>query len=219
MSYQGTKRYLAGAVLAAVLLSIPSVAPCAEVDSPGPQVSNYAKVSSALSRGARPSRKDIQVLAHEGVKTIIDLRHERSKKEAEFAKSLGMRYIHLPMGYSTPKISTIIAFLDIVLNPNYQPVFVHCRHGSDRTGTVVAIYRMFVQGWSLEQAYEEMREHHFKPWLVGLRNFVVAFGRDKELSELRDSLPLLSIRHSLRAATDRSSGDRMLAAQHQAPGS
>ena len=32
---------------------------------------------------------------------------------------------------------------------------VHCLHGSDRTGTVVAGYRIAAQGWSKEKAIDE----------------------------------------------------------------
>lgn len=36
-------------------------------------------------------------------------------------------------------------------------ILIHCKHGSDRTGLVVAMYRIIVQGWSREEAINEMK--------------------------------------------------------------
>jgi protein tyrosine/serine phosphatase len=54
-----------------------------------------------------------------------------------------------------------VAFLRIATDPKRTPVFVHCRHGSDRTGTMAAVYRIAVQGWTKEQAIAEMTQGGF----------------------------------------------------------
>lgn len=50
----------------------------------------------------------------------------------------------------------MVKFLRIATTPSLQPVLVHCNHGSDRTGTMVAIYRIVFEGWSKAQATDEM---------------------------------------------------------------
>ena len=50
----------------------------------------------------------------------------------------------------------IVRFLRIVTDKNRQPVFVHCLHGADRTGTMCAAYRVVVDGWTKQQAIDEM---------------------------------------------------------------
>ena len=55
----------------------------------------------------------------------------------------------------------MVKFLKTVTDENVQPVFVHCKHGADRTGTMVAIYRIVVEGWSKEDAIKEMRQGGF----------------------------------------------------------
>jgi hypothetical protein len=55
----------------------------------------------------------------------------------------------------------VVRFLRIVINPGRTPVLVHCQHGADRTGTMCAIYRVAVQGWTKEEAIREMAEGGF----------------------------------------------------------
>jgi tyrosine-protein phosphatase SIW14 len=50
----------------------------------------------------------------------------------------------------------VIRFLRIATDPTKQPVFLHCQHGSDRTGTMIAVYRMTVDGWTVNEAIDEM---------------------------------------------------------------
>src|SRR4030095_12028153 len=197
MSYPGLKGNLITSTLAAVLLMSPPAALCADGASV-PLVQNYQQVTAGLCRGAMPSPAAINVLAKEGVKTIIDLRKHDAigiKAEGDYARSLGLNYFHIPMGHCAPKSKDVIAFLDIVLNPKFQPVFVHCRQGADRTGTLVAIYRILLQDWSFGDAYREMREHRFKPWLLGMRRFLSTIAMKKDVFGINRRSVLLSIRN------------------------
>ncbi len=63
---------------------------------------------------------------------------------------------HIRMTTLDPDMDDVIRFLNIVTDSNNTPVFVHCQHGADRTGTICAIYRIIIQGWSREDAVEEM---------------------------------------------------------------
>jgi protein-tyrosine phosphatase len=47
--------------------------------------------------------------------------------------------------------------LKVIVTPDYQPVFVHCQAGKDRTGLVVAVYRILVDGWDVEEAIAERK--------------------------------------------------------------
>lgn len=137
-------------------------------------IPNFDMVTDRLWRGSAPSAVAMSELKKSGIKTIIDLRlgKREARREQTEAKELGITYVHLPMGYSQPDETKLNEFLAIVQNPVYQPVYVHCRQGADRTGTLVAAYRILIEKWTLVHAYQEMRKHHFKPWLFPLRNKV-----------------------------------------------
>ncbi len=224
MSYPGLKGNLITSILAAVLIVTPPAALCADNGACHP-VENYQKVSAALSRGALPSPQAIEILAKQGIKTIVDLRkHDAAgiSAEKEKATSLGLNYFHIPMGHCAPKSKAIIAFLDIVLNPKFQPVFVHCRQGADRTGALVAIYRMLLQDWSFGDAYREMREHGFKPWLLGMRRFLATVALKKDAFGVDRTSVMLSIkshRHVSAVQPDQPVNRELFAARPDAPGS
>ena len=46
-------------------------------------------------------------------------------------------------------------------DPKTRPVYVHCKAGQNRTGFVIATYRMVYQGWTPEEAVREMRTYGF----------------------------------------------------------
>jgi protein tyrosine phosphatase (PTP) superfamily phosphohydrolase (DUF442 family) len=150
-----------------------------------PSISNFDIVSEGLWRGAAPSNQAMQKLAESGVKTIVDLRLAGlgAEEEASRAKRLGIKYIHIPLGFMGPSLSKVAQFLNIVNDPANQPVFVHCRYGADRTGALVGVFRVIHDHWSFNQAYSEMRSHHFKPWLASLKRVVARVGGNAEVQK------------------------------------
>jgi protein-tyrosine phosphatase len=135
-------------------------------------IPNFAAVTDGIYRGAAPSEDGLELLKKAGVKTIVDLRHYRHDwlREKSNANRLGLTYIHLPMGYARkPMIAELREFIGIVSDPVYQPVYIHCRQGADRTGALIAAYRIIKQNWPVSVTYKEMREHHFKVWQVPLK--------------------------------------------------
>lgn len=121
---------------------------------------DFAEITPTLYRGAQASHEGFRHLAALGVKIVIDLRGNR-KSERKFVNSLGMSYI--PMGWecSFPKDKTFADFLTLILDNPGTKIFVHCRVGDDRTGMMIAAYRMAEQGWSAEKAEKEMERFGF----------------------------------------------------------
>lgn len=120
---------------------------------------NLYKVSEALYRGAQPEEECFPYLQQMGIRTVVDLRTFHSdEKEME---GTNLNYVSIPMAPWNPKVEHVRKFLSVVTDPAQQPVYLHCKHGADRTGTLVAAYRMIVQGWSKERAIAEMTEGPF----------------------------------------------------------
>lgn len=120
----------------------------------GESLPNLYRVSDELFRGAQPKEQGFDTLRRLGVRTVVNVRpgHE----EAVHCLRSGLRYIEIPMRAWRFEEQDVVRFLEIVSSAGHEPVFVHCRRGADRTGMLVAVYRVVVEGWSRESALEEM---------------------------------------------------------------
>ncbi len=94
-----------------------------------------------------------------GIKTVVNLRAFHSDQDE--IGNTGLSYERMYMKAWHPEREDVVRFLRIVTTPNRTPVLVHCLHGADRTGTMCAVYRVAVQGWTKEEAIREMTEGGF----------------------------------------------------------
>lgn len=115
---------------------------------------NLHKVSDGLYRGAQPKKEGFDGLKKLGIKTIVNFRG--SDKDYEHIRGKGFNYYYIPVNTLSPDRRKFERFLEIVSDPANGLVFVHCKHGADRTGAAVALYRIKVQGWEVEKAIDEM---------------------------------------------------------------
>lgn len=127
------------------------------------QIKNFGCINENFYRGAQPKDKDYADLAAMGVKTVIDLQRDGSSAEQALVEAQGMKFFRIPMSdKNQPSGDQAELFLKIVNNPENQPVFVHCAGGRHRTGAMSAIYRITHDGWSADQAFEEMKHYDFE---------------------------------------------------------
>jgi protein tyrosine/serine phosphatase len=124
-----------------------------------PGVPNFHKVSDNLYRGAQPSNEGMKQLEKLGIKTVVNLRAAHSDRDE--LENTGLSYEHIRMTMWNTQDEVIVRFLKIVTDSNSTPVFVHCQFGSDRTGTMCAIYRIAIEGWDKSEAIEEMTNGGF----------------------------------------------------------
>lgn len=124
-------------------------------------VTNFAKVSPALWRGAQPTVEGFRNLEKAGVRTVVNFRHDHD--DAKLLAGTNLRYIWLPTRPMNPKEEDLVPFFRVIQDPENWPVFVHCWKGNDRSGLNVAAYRIVVDGWSADDAILEMYEFGFTP--------------------------------------------------------
>jgi tyrosine-protein phosphatase SIW14 len=134
---------------------------------------NLHKVSDDLYRGAQPDAEGMRALDAMGVKTVVNLRSFHS--DEELLEGTGLTCEQITMKAYYPEYHEAVRFLRIVTDPEARPVFVHCRHGADRTGAMCALYRIVVQAWPADDAVQEMVEGGFgfhRVWRRTLEGFV-----------------------------------------------
>ena len=146
--------------------------------------SNLYKVSDRLYRGAQPDAEGFKELKKLGIKTVLNLRLSHSDRKLIEGTDLG--YVHIKMEAWDAEYDEVKQALQIITDKSKQPVFVHCKHGSNRTGVVIAAWRLVEDGWTKEQAIEEMTKGPFgfhKVWR-GLPKFIRNLDVEKLQKEL-----------------------------------
>jgi tyrosine-protein phosphatase SIW14 len=116
-------------------------------------LSNIYQVDSGLYRSEQPERESLQQLAKVGIQEILNLRGYHSDKEA--AENLPFVLHSVEMDAATVTPEQLITALRVIKQKKGS-LLVHCWHGSDRTGTVIAAYRIIFQNWPKKQAIDEM---------------------------------------------------------------
>jgi len=143
-----------------------------------PGIGNFDQVDAHVYRGAQPTTAGLQYLAKLGVKTIVDLREagSRSKAEERVVTAAGMTYVNVPMsGLAPPTEAEIGRILTVLEDTTTGPVFVHCKRGADRTGAVIAAYRIESAKWDNARALDEAKAHKMSFFQLPRQNYIRNF--------------------------------------------
>ena len=166
--------------LALVLLALPAFAAATDISG----IDRFHQVGPTLYRGAQPSDAAFPQLAKLGVTTVLDLRRpdeHSTTGEARQVEAAGMHYVNVPMtGWTAPTVDQI-AQVRAVMDTG-GVVFVHCKQGRDRTGTVTAIYRMEREGWTNDKALAEARDMGLRWYFSGLNKTIRGYKVDPALA-------------------------------------
>jgi tyrosine-protein phosphatase SIW14 len=143
-------------------------------------VPNFHQVNERIFRGGQPTDEGWESLRELGVKVVISLR--RGHKEGEYSadaeakavRAAGMHFVNVPMkGIVAPADSDIAAVMAILNGA--EPVFVHCKKGKDRTGAVIACYRISHDHWTNAKAMEEAVALGLHRREVGMKRYISQF--------------------------------------------
>jgi tyrosine-protein phosphatase SIW14 len=161
-------------LISLLLLGLPALAAGPSV----PGIDNFYEVDQHVYRGAQPTPEGFGYLSQLGVKVVLDLREHdgRSASEERLVTAAGMRYVNVPMSGLTPptqaETDKILALLE---DPAAGPVFVHCKRGADRTGAVIAAYRIDHEKWDNTNALKEARADGMRWMQFDRQKFIRTF--------------------------------------------
>ena len=108
------------------------------------------------------------------MRTVVVLRTSIPQHERSAAAQVGLELVHVPMdGAKLPSFEEVDRALAVVLDASKRPVLVHCAHGEERTGAVIAAYRVVAEGW--EPAAAEAEAIRLGFGFDGLGDFLVRY--------------------------------------------
>jgi protein tyrosine phosphatase (PTP) superfamily phosphohydrolase (DUF442 family) len=170
------KRLITSSRLCTIVLLAAGLPLAATAGSSVPGVGNFEKVNDFVYRGAQPTDEGFQSLARLGVHTVIDLQESGSARaigEEKAVKAAGMQYINVPMeGMQTPANESVTKVLAVLESGNNGPVFVHCHRGADRTGGIIACYRIEHDHWGSQKALSEARSMGMSWYQTAIQHYV-----------------------------------------------
>ena len=135
---------------------------------------NVGQVSPQIYRGAAPSLEGYKTLKDLGIKTILNLERDR---EQEVIELLGMKEKYSPIDFfKDVDEHKIQETMNVLFDESLYPIYVHCAQGRDRTGMVVACYRI-KSGWSNKDAEDEMWSFGFHFVWTHFLEFVQRYGK------------------------------------------
>jgi protein tyrosine/serine phosphatase len=165
-------------------------------------VSSFHEVREGLYRGGHPDRCALEYLKDLGVTTILSLQKPQgslvegdtaaqTERERRDAAELGLAYVSAPMTSWASKTTYDALWNEVAPWLEHasgrRGLFVHCLHGRDRTGLVMGLERVLMEGWTPHRAYQEMVALGHSRLLVKLDCFFRFKTRSARLSGLRFS--------------------------------
>lgn len=132
---------------------------------------NLYRVSDSVYRSEQPTARDFRELERAGIKSILNLRYLH--KDSDVISKTSLKFYHVPMVALYMEQNRFIEALRIIKN-SPKPILIHCQHGSDRTGAVIALYRIIFQKWSKEAAINELKYGGYGHHLIffNIPNFI-----------------------------------------------
>lgn len=136
----------------------PSIRP-AEWAQPVEAQYGLYQMSPTLYRSTLPDHGALPLLEKLQITTVINFLPE---SDTSWLSTPGINLVQLPYKTSHVDDSEVLSALRAIQTGQSKgPVLIHCKRGSDRTGLMAAMYRVVVQGWSKEDALNEMTQGGF----------------------------------------------------------
>jgi protein tyrosine/serine phosphatase len=153
-------------------------------------VPNLHRITPTLYRSEQPTALGMKNLEQLGIRTVINLRwFNNDRKEAAGTLLRTDRVKILTWDIDDKHVIEVMRMLK---TPDNGPFLIHCKHGADRTGLMTAMYRILEQGWSADEALEELTGggYGYHSMWTNILRYVRSADVDKLRAEIAGAAPI-----------------------------
>lgn len=164
---------------AAAVLIILSTTAFAQTETTYAELPRFQQVNEKLYRSAQPRAGGLARLRELGFNTVLNLRgaNEQTRAEETEARALGLNYFNIELpGWGRPQDARVARVLEIITTPENGRVLIHCKDGVDRTGMIVALYRLTYDHWTTQKALAEAERNGMRGTQFWMRDYVKDYG-------------------------------------------
>lgn len=151
------------------------------------KLNNFYKMDEGVYRSEQPSQKDFKALEAFGIKEVLNLRRFHSDNNEAEGTTLKLHRLKTH-AHSISEKQMVEALR--IIKDRQGPILIHCKHGSDRTGGVLAMYRIVFQNYTKEEAIKEMKKGGFG--FHKIYGNIVRLIRKADIPRIREELNLPS---------------------------
>lgn len=132
-------------------------------------VHNFYKLNDSIYRSSQPGKKAFVELSQLGFKSVLNLR----KDHTDQIDNTQLQLYEVRMNASRFTDTEIVSTLKILLK-SPKPIVVHCMYGADRTGVVLAMYRIIFENWTRQMAIDELMNggYHFHKRFANIPKYI-----------------------------------------------
>ncbi|HXC50536.1 MAG TPA: protein tyrosine phosphatase family protein [Candidatus Limnocylindrales bacterium] len=124
-------------------------------------IANFLPIDDRIGTAGQPNEGELRDLAASGYTAVVNLGLLDPRyclaDEAGLARSLGLRYHHIPVQFDNPTVDDFRQFLAAMEECGDAKILVHCA-ANYRVTSFMAIYGEMKLGWSRERGDEHARK-------------------------------------------------------------
>ena len=150
-------------------------------------IRNFHKVDEGIYRCAQPNKAGFSVLSEMGISEVINLRSFQTDRK--YAKQNNLTFYSIKLQAENLNYAKIVTILKLIQNKQGS-IVIHCKHGSDRTGLIIALYRIVFQDWSKEDAINELLHGNYN--FHSIYSNIPKFIQNIDVEKLKKELSTLS---------------------------
>lgn len=125
------------------------------------EIYHYRRLADNLATAGQPTAAQFSWIAQAGFQVVINLAPATGERalagEPGIVHALKMQYVHIPVAWTSPLLTDLRAFFDVMEQQAGHSIFAHCT-ANLRVSAFMALYQTAKYDWPVEKARQEAQQ-------------------------------------------------------------